>query len=139
RSTPLHTVAMAGDAGATSFITGADGFLGAALVKVLVGRGHRVLGLVDSVEAGQRLRRAGAVPVIGDLLESGQWQDEAAADWVFHVPPPPPARSAVSRRRGHSTGRTRLSMDARLLDAVAAGTTRRLVYAADACCYGPTG
>ena len=126
-------------AGATTFITGADGFLGAALVKVLVGRGHRVLGLVDSAEAAQRLRRAGAVPVVGDLLESGQWQDEAAADWVFHVPPHPTGRSPVSRRRGHSAARTRLSMDARLLDAVAAGTTRRLVYAADACCYGPTG
>jgi nucleoside-diphosphate-sugar epimerase len=130
---------MAGDPGATTFITGADGFLGAALVKVLVGRGHRVLGLVDSVEAGQRLRRAGAIPVMGDLLESGQWQDEAAADWVFHVPPHPTGRPRVSRRRGHGTARTRLSMDARLLDAVAAGTTRRLVYVADACCYGPTG
>ena len=26
-------------------------------------------------------------PVMGDLLEPGQWQDEAAADWVFHLPP----------------------------------------------------
>ena len=76
---------------------------------------------------------------MGDLLESGQWQDEAAADWVFHVPPHPAGRSTLSRRRGHSTARTRLSMDARLLDAVAAGPTRRLVYVADACCYGATG
>ena len=30
-------------------------------------------------------------------------------------------------------------MDANLLDAVAGGSTRRVVYVADACCYGPTG
>ena len=30
-------------------------------------------------------------------------------------------------------------MDANLLDAVAGGSTRRIVYVADACCYGPTG
>ena len=138
RLPPLHTVGMAGDAFATTFITGADGFLGAALVKVLVGRGHRVLGLVASPEAGRRLRRAGAIPVVGDLGESGQWQDEAAADWVFHLPQHSAGRSPGSRRCG-DTAPTRLRLDARLLDAVSAGTTRRLVYAADACCYGPTG
>jgi uncharacterized protein YbjT (DUF2867 family) len=70
---------MPGDAGATTFITGASGFLGAALVRVLTGRGHRVFALAHSVEAAQRLRHAGAVPVMGNLLEPGQWQDEAAA------------------------------------------------------------
>jgi nucleoside-diphosphate-sugar epimerase len=130
---------MTGHAGATTFITGADRFIGAALVRLLVARGHRVLGLVDSAEAGQRLRRLGAVPVIGNLLEAGPWQDEAAADWVFHVLPHPTGRSSVFGRCGHSGADTRLAMDARLLDAVAAGATRRLVYVAEACCYGPTG
>ena len=88
-SLPLHTARMPCVAGATTFITGASGFLGAALVKVLMGRGHRVFALAGSVEAAQRLRHAGAVPVMGNLLESGRWQDEAAADWVFHVPPHP--------------------------------------------------
>ena len=85
---------MAGDAVATTFITGADGFIGTELVKVLVARGHQVFGLAASPEAAQRLRRAGAIPVMGDLLEPGQWQDEAAADWVFHLPPHPRARRA---------------------------------------------
>jgi nucleoside-diphosphate-sugar epimerase len=138
-SLPLHTACMPGVAGATTFITGASGFLGAALVKVLMGRGHRVFALAHSVEAAQRLRHAGAVPVMGNLLESGQWQDEAAADWVFHVPPHPERGWRVTRRRAESMARARLLMDARLLDAVAAGATRRLVYVADACCYGATG
>jgi nucleoside-diphosphate-sugar epimerase len=35
--------------------------------------------------------------------------------------------------------RTRVLMDAHLLDAVGAGATRRIVYVADASAYGPTG
>ena len=86
------------------------------------------------------MRRAGAVAVMGDLLEPGQWQDEAAADWVFHLPPHPvrgPRDHAAARRRPSPA--TASSMDAHLLDAVAAGATRRIVYVADTSCYGATG
>ncbi len=126
---------MAVDERATTFVTEAAGFIGMELVKVLIARGHQVLGLTQSVEAAERVRRAGGVPVRGDLLEPGQWQDEAATDWVFHLPPHPEAGPRVSRRRA----RSRLLMDAQLLDAVAAGATRRVVYVAHACCYGSTG
>ena len=118
---------MAIDARPTSFVTGAAGFLGVELVGVLVSRGHEVVGLVDSVEAAERIRRAGGVPVVGDLLVPGRWQDEAAADWVFHLPPHPVARGRGARSRPASAVRERLSMDSRLLDAVAAGATRRVV------------
>jgi hypothetical protein len=129
---------MAGNARATTFVTGAAGFIGLELVNVLVARGHRVFGLTDSVEAAQRVRRAGAVPVMGDLLEPGQWQDEAAADWVFHLPPHPVRGPRVTLRRAASIARARLLMDAHLLDAAATGATR-IVYVADTSCYGATG
>ena len=73
---------MATDARATTFVTGAAGFIGSELVKVLVARGHRVFGLTDSLEAAERVRRMGGVPVMGHLLEPGPWQDQAAAEWV---------------------------------------------------------
>jgi uncharacterized protein len=130
---------MAIDARPTSFVTGAAGFLGAELVGVLVSRGHEVVGLIDSVEAAERIRRAGGVPVAGDLLVPGRWQDEAAADWVFHLPPHPVARGRGTRSRPASAVRERLSMDSRLLDAVAAGATRRIVYVADTSWYGALG
>ena len=130
---------MAGNARATTFVTGAAGFIGTELVKVLVARGHRVFGLTPTVEDAQRLRRAGAVPVIGDLLEPGQWQDEAAADWVFHLPPHAGCRPCVTRGRAKSITRARVSMDAHLLDAVAGSTTRRIVYVTDTSCYGAAG
>ena len=130
---------MASDARATTFITGAAGFIGTELVKVLVARGHRVLGLTHSVEAAERVRRAGAVSVMGDLLKPGPWQDEAAADWVFHLPRHPVRGPRVTRRGAEFITRARVLMDAHLLDAVAAGATRRIVYVADTSCYGEMG
>ena len=76
---------------------------------------------------------------MGSLLEPGPWQDEAAADWVFHLPPHAVPGLRVTRRRAASITRARVSMDAHLLDAVAAGSTRRIVYVADTSCYGATG
>ena len=70
-----HTHGMSGHAKATAFVTGAAGFIGTELIGVLVARGHQVFGLAHSAEAAERVRRAGAVPVRGDLLEPGQWQD----------------------------------------------------------------
>jgi len=41
-SLPLHTDDMTGDARATAFVTGAAGFIGTELVKVLIARGRQV-------------------------------------------------------------------------------------------------
>ena len=46
---------MAGDTAATTFITGADGFVGRALVKILVARGHQVFGLTQTAEAAETI------------------------------------------------------------------------------------
>ena len=121
------------------FVTGAAGFIGAELIKVLVERGHPVFGLAQSFDAAERVRRAGAVPIVGDLLEPGRWQDEAAADWVFHLPPHAMYGPRVTRHRAASLSRARVLMDSHLLDAVAGGATKRIVYVADTCCYGPVG
>jgi nucleoside-diphosphate-sugar epimerase len=76
---------------------------------------------------------------MGDLLQPGQWQDEAATDWVFHLPPNAECGPRVTQKRADSIARARVSMDAHLLDAVAAGATRRVVYVADKSYYGATG
>ena len=123
----------------TAFITGATGFISAKLVRLLAGHGHQVVGLAESVEAAARVRLTGAVAVMGDLLEAGQWQDEAAADWVFHLPPQPTCGPGSSRRRAASIARSRVAMDSRPLDAVASRSTRRIVYVADTSVYGAVG
>ena len=134
-----HTDHMATVSRPTTFVTGAAGYTGLALVKLLVARRHRVFGLAESVEAAERVRRAGAAAVMGDLLAPGPWQDEAAADWVFHLPPHAMCGPRVSRRRAASFARARMLMDAHLLDAVSGGATQRIVYVADTSCYGATG
>ena len=122
----------------TTFVTGAAGFIGAHLVKLLVARRHRVFGLTESAEAAARLRRVGGVPVMGNLREPGPWQDEVGAEWVFHLPPQAIPGLHVTRRAAANVTQTRVSMDAHLLDAVASGPTRRVVYVADTSCYGAT-
>jgi nucleoside-diphosphate-sugar epimerase len=76
---------------------------------------------------------------MGDLLRPGKWQDEAAADWVFHLPPQLFCGSRLSRKRAASIAHACASMDANLLDAVSAGATRRIVYVANTSWYGATG
>ena len=130
---------MATHARETTFVTGAAGFIGLELVKVLAARRHRVFCLTESTEAAARVRRAGGVPVMGNLREPGSWQDEAGTDWVFHLPPHAVPAARLSARCADDMTRTRLLMDTHLLDAVAAGPTRRIVYVADTSCYGSTG
>lgn len=126
--------------GVTTFVSNAGGFVGMELVKVLVAGGHQVIGLVPSVESAHRLRRTGATAVVGELAKPGQWQDEAGTEWVFHVPPQPLMHEVPGgRRHADALMRERVAMDANLLDAVANGTTRRVVYVADSSCYGLTG
>lgn len=128
---------MSGNAPLTVFVTGAGGFIGRELVTVLVDRGYQVFGLVRSAESARALRQTGATAVMGDLCVPGRWQDEAAADWVFHIPPATTAGLRASGSAGHKA-RTRSTMDTHLLDAVA-GDTRRIVYVADSESYRPTG
>jgi nucleoside-diphosphate-sugar epimerase len=133
---------MADDARPTAFVTGADGFLGNELLRALVARGHQVFALTRSTETARIVRRSGAIPVIGDLLTRGRWQDEAAADWVFHLPPEQPMprlRARVAPKRGSLITRARVLMDRNLFDAVSAGSTQRIVYVADIRLYGAVG
>ena len=122
----------------TVFVTDPVGFVGSELVKFLVARGHQVFGLTRSPEAAGRVRRAGATAIMGDLLTPGRWQDEAAADWVFHLTPQSVHRPRL-RWRAAPIAPALALMDRNLLDAVAHGATQRIVYVADVSCYGAAG
>ncbi|MEU4160736.1 NAD-dependent epimerase/dehydratase family protein [Actinoplanes sp. NPDC026670] len=68
------------------FVTGASGYIGSAVTRALLARGHRVRGLARSDVAEKLVREAGAEPVRGSLTDVMVLAAAAAAgDAVVHT------------------------------------------------------
>jgi nucleoside-diphosphate-sugar epimerase len=68
------------------FVTGASGFVGAAVVKELLAHGHTVLGLARSEDAAAKVAALGATVLRGSLEDHASLQRGVAeADGVLHL------------------------------------------------------
>ena len=68
------------------FLTGATGYIGAAVLDALVRGGHDVTALVRNTEKARRVAKRGGHPVIGDLADPESYRAAAAAqDGYIHA------------------------------------------------------
>ena len=68
------------------FLTGANGWVGSAIIRDLLDAGHSVVGLVRSKEKGEALAAAGGTPVLGSLRDLDVIRAGASdADGIIHT------------------------------------------------------
>lgn len=68
------------------FVTGATGFIGSSLVPELLQAGHQVLGLTRSEAGADKLRRAGAEVLHGNIEDLDSLREGAAStDGIVHL------------------------------------------------------
>jgi nucleoside-diphosphate-sugar epimerase len=89
------------------FLTGATGYIGAAVLDALVRGGHDVTALVRNGEKARGVAKRGAHPVIGDLAEPESYKASAEAqDGYVHT--------AFDARSGQGPAIDRIVLDALL-------------------------
>ncbi|WP_395450806.1 NAD-dependent epimerase/dehydratase family protein [Aminobacter sp. UC22_36] len=68
------------------FLLGGTGFIGRHVLQRLVEGGHEVIGLARSEASAERLKAAGAAPLLGDLRAPGEWAGKVPpVDAVIHA------------------------------------------------------
>ncbi len=111
------------------FVTGATGFVGAAVAAALTKGGHHVLGLARSEQSERRLRELGYEVVLGSLSDGDALARAAReADAVVH---------AGATGDAHN-GEVDAAVTRVLLDALR-GTEKRFAYTSGVWVYGSTG
>jgi dihydroflavonol-4-reductase len=117
----------------TAFVTGGTGFIGRAIVERLVADGRAVKALARSEESARALRKLGAEPVRGDVLEA---EALAAAiggcDVVYHAA----GLNALCLRDPSLFFQINVDGSRNVARAAAAAGARRIVYTSSAATLG---
>lgn len=122
------------------FVTGGSGFIGGEVCRVCVAEGDKVLALCRSQASSRKVEALGAVPIEGDLLESGDWQRHArAAECVVHLAQPSVFGGRISGKRARAFERGCARMDGNLWDHLDPLQVKRIVYVSGTCYYGNLG
>lgn len=112
------------------FVAGATGTLGRPLVRALVGRGHRVVGLTRSAARRGIVEADGAEPAVADALDARALARAVAGarpSHVVHALTALPAGGPTRRRHLAATNALRIEGTQNLLRAAIEAGARRLV------------
>lgn len=113
-------------------VTGAGGFIGAAVCRRLAAGGAAVTGIDASPEAGERTRGAGAIPVVADVTDrEAMGESLAGAELVVHT-------AAIVSDAGTMADHVRVNVGgtATVLGAAAAAGAERCVHLSSVVVYG---
>lgn len=116
------------------FLAGATGVMGRALVPLLIGAGHEVVGTTRKPERAAALAAAGAEPVVVDALDRDAIHTAVAAarpDIVMHQ------LTDLAGRDFAANGRLRAEGTRNLVDAARAAGVERIVAQSIAWIYAP--
>jgi UDP-glucose 4-epimerase len=121
-------------------ITGAAGFIGSALVRALLERGHRIRGL-DNFSTGKRENLDGLLSKIdlheGDLLDEAVLRDACTGvDFILHQAAIPSVPRSIADPIG--THNSNVNGTLHLLTAARDAQVKRVIYAASSSAYGDT-
>ena len=109
-------------------VTGATGYIGAAIARALTAAGHGVAGLARSSDAARRLEAAGVAAVAGDLTDTDSLAAARNFDGVIHA----------AMQWGSDAGRIDES-GVRAMLAALAGSAKPFVYTSGVWVMGNTG
>lgn len=116
-----------------TFLTGATGFIGGAILDRLLREGQRVLTLVRQEEAARRVAAKGAIPILGDLLDPATYRDPLrSCDLLYHGA----GVNAFCLRDPSLLYRVNVEGTRRLLEVAGEVGIRRVVYTSSALTIG---
>jgi nucleoside-diphosphate-sugar epimerase len=126
------------------FVAGASGVIGRRLVPILIERGHEVTAMTRSAERADRLRQAGAEPVVCDVYDAEDLREKVEAagpEAVVHELTDLPHALNPKKMAEELAGNDRVREQGtrNLVDAALAAGARRIVAQSIAFAYAPTG
>src|SRR3954466_2497124 len=118
----------------SALVTGASGLVGSHIVEELLARGWNVRGLARSESSLSTVRKLGAEPVSGDILDAASLAAATrGVDTIFHT-------AAVITGRGGWESYRRMNLDGTTTVIDAAATAgARLLHLSSVAVYGATG
>ena len=122
------------------FITGGTGYIGQSVIKEGLKQQHELIVLTRSEKNAQLLRAQGVQPIIGDMLEDGEWQQAInQVDAIIHLATPPTWDKKVTHREAEQFLKTHVNIAESLFNAVNPQHVKKIIFVGGSSYYGDTG